>query len=106
MSQLCGRFEDVLGSVFSLATKRRRAGSLVLTLALFALGAPSCLAEWKKTITCPAGHEYQVEEHDAGAEEYCIPHFSGSLVVKDGPDESWSIKKPRAPSVNIPWVAK
>lgn len=82
-----------LGSVFSLATKRRRAGSLVLTLALFALGAPSCLAEWKKTITCPAGHEYQVEEHDAGAEEYCILHLSGSLVVKDGPYESWFDKK-------------
>jgi hypothetical protein len=51
--------------------------------------ARPCLAEWTKTIECPAGLVYRDEREYAGREEFCELLLPGSLVVKDGPYRSW-----------------
>jgi hypothetical protein len=55
---------------------------------LFLLARP-CLAEWTKTIECPAGRVYRDERKYAGREEFCELLLPGFLAVKDGPYRSW-----------------
>lgn len=67
-------------------------GKLPLTFAVGVLllaDASSCLAQWTKTIDCPAGNAYRDEREYAGREEFCEHLLPGSLKVKDGPYRSW-----------------
>jgi hypothetical protein len=52
-------------------------------------GPSSCLAQWTKTVDCPAGSVYRDEREHAGREEFCEQRLPGSLKVKDGPYRSW-----------------
>lgn len=61
----------------------------ILLLCLLSPAVHPCLAEWKKTIDCPADRVYRDERKYAGREEFCEQLLPGSLVVKDGPYRSW-----------------
>lgn len=63
--------------------------SWILLLCLILPAVHPCLAEWKKTIECPAGRVYRDGRKHAGREEFCELVLPGSLVVKDGPYRSW-----------------
>jgi len=75
-------------ALYASASARRHYAPILLFCLLFP-AARSCLAEWTKTIDCPAGRVYQDERKYAGREEFCELLLPGSLVVKDGPYRSW-----------------
>ncbi len=54
--------------------------------------AAQCLADWEKTIDCPAGREYRDVRRDAGRDEFCEILLPGSLRVRDGPSRWWYIE--------------
>jgi hypothetical protein len=49
----------------------------------------SALAEWQKTITCPAGYGYRDLRIDAGRDEFCLLQLPGDLWVRDGESRFW-----------------
>jgi hypothetical protein len=63
---------------------------------LFALGCLSsgstALAQWPRTITCPAGRDYREVKVDAGDDQFCVRQLPGDLWVRDGPSRWWYIE--------------
>ena len=53
------------------------------------IGPTQCLAEWTKTIECPAGRVYRDVRNEAGRHEFCELLLPGSLKVQDGPSRWW-----------------
>lgn len=51
--------------------------------------AKPCLADWTKTIDCPAGRVYRDVRMGLGRDEFCELHLPGSLKVRDGPARWW-----------------
>lgn len=60
-----------------------------VTAVLACAGSRVCLAQWTKTIECPADRLYRDIRIDAGRQEFCEHVLPGFLTVKDGPFRFW-----------------
>jgi hypothetical protein len=60
----------------------------LLVIGLCFVSSPA-LAQWQKTITCPAGHVYRDLRIDAGRFEFCVLELPGHLWVRDGDSRWW-----------------